>query len=156
MRHPRTPKTQSGAALPIALILLAVITLLAVAAMRSTSFGFVMATNQQLQERAFVAAEAGIEQAISTTSFNPAVTTPITATGTNGPSGDTYTTTVVVQNGGQPQGAVFGSSWNTFSTFQFQIVSTGTSARGASTTHTQGVAIITPNQPTYTGGTGGL
>lgn len=154
--HPLSIRGRStrGAALPIALILVAVITLLAVAGLRSTSIGFIMASNEQLRERAFVASEAGIEQAISQVQFNPNISTPTTITGTVG--SDTFSATVVVEASGSPQGAVFGSSWNQFSTYQFQIMSTGTSARGASVVHTQGVAVITPNSSIYTGGSGGL
>ena len=144
-----------GAALPITLIMLVVIVVLAVAAMRSTSFGFLMATNEQLRERAFIASETGIEQAISTILFDPTVTNNLvvgpTATAANG---DAYNTQIVTQMNGAPQGAIFGSSWNQFSTYQFQIISAGSSARGATAVHTQGVAVIAPNQSSFSGGTG--
>jgi len=114
--HPLSIRGRStrGAALPIALILVAVITLLAVAGLRSTSIGFIMASNEQLRERAFVASEAGIEQAISQVQFNPNISTPTTITGTVG--SDTFSATVVDEAAGSPQGAVFGSCWNQFST----------------------------------------
>jgi Tfp pilus assembly protein PilX len=143
-----------GAALPIALILLTVITLLMVAAMRSTSLGFVMASNEQLRQRAFVAAETGIEQAIATGTFNPDIVTPQPQPSATA-AGDTYQATITTQLNGAPQGAVFGNSWNSFSTYQFQIVSTGTSARSATVVNTQGVAVIAPYSSLVTG-PGGL
>lgn len=137
--------------------MLAVITVLAVAAMRSTSLGFIMSSNDAVQQNAFVAAEAGIEQAINVTVFNPAnVTTASWPTGTGTNGSDSYSYVVTTQANGAAQGAVFGSSWTLFSSYQFQIVSTGTSARGASVVHNQGVALIAPNSTTVTGGTGGL
>lgn len=153
-RHIPATRRERGAALPITLILLVVIMLVAVAAMRSTSFGFIMAANDQLHERAFVASEAGIEQAIATTGFDPNNLAPIAlpagAVGT-----DAYNAVITTQQNGQPQGAVFGSSWNLFSTYPFQIVSTGTSARSASTVHTQGIAVLAPYNNVVTG-PGGL
>ena len=76
--HGRMGGDEVGAALVTTLILLTVVTLLAIAAMRSTSFGFIMAGNDQLRERAFVAAESGIEQAIATANFDPNNVTPVT------------------------------------------------------------------------------
>jgi hypothetical protein len=46
---------------------------------------------------------------------------------------------------------VFGTSWNAFSTYHFEIQSTGTSARSASASHVQGVAVIAPNAVIITG-----
>ena len=147
---------QAGAALITTLILLTVVTLLAIAAMRSTSFGFIQAGNDQLRERAFVAAETGIEQAIAADKFDPNVLTTVTLPTGTSTGGDTYAVTVVTQVNGTAQGALFGSSWNKFSTYQFQIVSTGTSLRSATSVHQQGVAVLAPSNPSQTGGTGGL
>ena len=58
-------RRQRGAALVVGLILLAVLTLLAVAGMNSASLELVMAGNMQTQEKAFQTAEAGIEQAMA-------------------------------------------------------------------------------------------
>jgi Tfp pilus assembly protein PilX len=141
---------QRGAALITTLILLLVITVLAIAAMRTTSFGFIQAGNAQLQERAFVAAETGIEQAIAVGVFDPnnlATVTAVPSTAVVGDVGDLYTATITTQLGGAPQGALFGSSWNKFSTYQFQVVSTGTSLRSASSVHTQGIAVLAPYSP---------
>jgi len=148
-------RRQAGAALITTLILLTIVTLLAIAAMRSTSFGFIQAGNDQLRERAFVASETGIEQAIAANKFDPNVLTPVTLPTGTAASGDSYAVTVT-QVGGAPQGALFGSSWAKFSTYQFQIVSTGTSLRSSTAVHSQGVAVLAPSNPSQTGGTGGL
>jgi Tfp pilus assembly protein PilX len=147
----RTHRFHQGVALPVALMLLTLVLLLAVAAIRSASLGFIMAGNEQFRQNAFVASETGIEQAMAFGTFNPDNTT-VALTGTvPGTTADTYTATVVTQLQGAPQGAVFGSSWNAFSTYHFEIQSTGTSARNAATTHIQGVAIIAPYSVVITG-----
>jgi type IV pilus assembly protein PilX len=64
------PARQEGAALVVGLILLLVLTLLAISGMTTASLELQMAGNEQYQERAFQAADAGIEQAMSTGVFN--------------------------------------------------------------------------------------
>jgi Tfp pilus assembly protein PilX len=151
-----SPKSDCrGAALPIALILLAILMLLAVAGMRSAGMGFIMAGNEQFREKAFIASEVGIEQGMAFGTFNPSVPTfQVVGTVPNAAS-DAYTTNINRQLNGVPQGAIWGSSWNSFSTFHFEMQSTGTSVRSAQTLHDQGVAIIAPYSSTYTG-PGGL
>jgi type IV pilus assembly protein PilX len=69
--EPRTgPARQQGAALVVGLILLLVLTLLAISGMTTASLELQMAANEQYQERAFQAADAGIEQAMATGVFN--------------------------------------------------------------------------------------
>jgi type IV pilus assembly protein PilX len=55
---------QSGAALVVGLLLLLVLTILAISGMTTATLELQMAGNEQYQERAFQAAESGIEQAI--------------------------------------------------------------------------------------------
>ncbi len=146
---------QAGAALPVALILLSILMLLAVAGMRSAGLGFIMAGSEQYKQKAFVAAEVGIEQTIALGSFDPLnVSVPVAGTVPNAAT-DTYAGSIVTQLGGAPQGAIFGSSWNAFATYHFEIQSTGSSVRNAATTHVQGVAVIAPNSVIVNGG-GGL
>jgi hypothetical protein len=141
-------------ALPIALILLTLLLLLATAAMRSAGFGFIMAGNEQFRQSAFLAAETGIEQTYAMGTFNPE-NTMLSASGTvPGTTSDTYSTQVVTQLQGAPQGAVYGSSWNAFSTYHFEIRSTGKSARNATATNVQGVAVIAPSGVIITGAGG--
>jgi hypothetical protein len=42
---------------------------------------------------------------------------------------------------------MWGNRWNSFSSFHFEIASTGTSVRNARTVHTQGMFIIAPFDP---------
>ncbi|HEX5160975.1 MAG TPA: PilX N-terminal domain-containing pilus assembly protein [Steroidobacteraceae bacterium] len=60
----KTPAKQRGAALVVGLMMLVVVTLLAVTAVSTSSTELVMAGNEQFRDRAFQAAEAGIENAI--------------------------------------------------------------------------------------------
>ena len=55
---------QSGAALVVGLLLLLVLTILAISGMTTATLELQMAGNEQYQDRAFQAAEAGIEQSI--------------------------------------------------------------------------------------------
>lgn len=146
---------QLGAALPVALILLTILMLLAVAGMRSAGLGFIMAGNEQYRQKAFIASEAGIERAVSLGTFDPDNTTVTLAGSVPNAATDTYAVTIATQLGGAPQGAIFGSSWNAFSTFHFEVQSTGSSVRNAATTHNQGVAVLAPSSLVVTGA-GGL
>jgi Tfp pilus assembly protein PilX len=154
-RHVRPSRAQQGAALPVALILLTILMLLAVAGMRSAGLGFIMAGNEQFKQKAFGAAETGIEQATGLGSFNPEVATFAMNGVVPNAATDTYQVTIATQLNGLPQGAIFGSSWNAFSTYHFEIQSTGASVRNAATTHNLGVAVIAPNS-IVVNGPGGL
>ena len=143
----RTASRQQGAALVVGLLLLLVLTLLAISGMNSASLEFIMAGNEQYRSNAFQAAEAGIEQSILQGNFNPAggvqalPTTFITPT-------DSWTATVTPQLGGTPLPAIWGNSWNSFSTYHFEINSVATSTRSANAVNLQGVAVISPWDPT--------
>lgn len=133
---------QRGAALVIGLLLLLVLTILAVSGMNSASMEFVMAGNDQYRANAFTAAEAGIEQTLDSGTFNPAIATQNqngAATAT-----DNWATVTTTQLNGVALPAMWGNSWNSFATYHFEIVSTGTSVRNATAVNTQGVAIIAP------------
>lgn len=147
-------RKQRGAALIVGLLLLLVLTLLAVAGMNSASLELVMAGNTQYYQNAFQAAETGIEQALVDGDFNPgAAPQPIPDTdpptrATIADTEDTFAATITPQLGGAAQPAMWGSSWDSFSTFHFEIESNGRSHRGAQATNRQGVAIIAPQDPT--------
>ena len=149
------PSQRRGAALPIALILLTILTLLAVAGMRSAGMGFIMAGNEQYRQKAFIASEVGIEQGLAFGTFNPSTPTVQVAGNVPNTPTDNYTTNIQRQLNGLPQGALWGSSWNSFSTFHFELQSTGTSVRSSQALHNQGVAIIAPYSSTFNG-PGGL
>jgi Tfp pilus assembly protein PilX len=143
--HPS--QDQRGAALVVALLLLLVLTLLGISGMNTASLELVMAGNQQYQANAFRAAESGIERAMIVGKFNPATTSePIAQTTVTGTT-DKYVGTIKAELGGLPQGAIWGNSWNSFSTYHFAINSTGTSVRNAKAVLTQGVAVLAPHDP---------
>jgi hypothetical protein len=52
------------------------------------------------------------------------------------------------QLAGKALGAIWGNSWNSFSTYHFEIVSTGTATRSSNAVDTQGIAVISPWDPT--------
>ncbi len=114
--------------------------------MNSASLEFIMAGNEQYRTNAFQTAEAGIEQTLLQGAFNPA--TPLQAFNGAITATDSWTTSLTTELNGQPLPALWGNSWNTFSTYHFLIASTGTSVRGARAVNTQGVAVISPWDPT--------
>jgi len=69
--------TQSGAALVVSLVLLVVISVLAISSINAATTELAMARNDMVYERAFQAAETGLEQAISQGRFNTLATANI-------------------------------------------------------------------------------
>jgi type IV pilus assembly protein PilX len=145
-RVPGHRQRERGAARVIGLILLLLLTLLAVSGMNSASLEFIMAGNEQYRANAFQAAEAGIEQSVALGLFNPAGGVQALNGAPN--ATDTWATATTPQLGGTPQPAMWGNSWNSFSTYHFEIQSTGTAVRSARALNTQGVAVISPWDPT--------
>ena len=142
-------RRQRGAALVVALLLLLVITLLAVAGMNSAAVEFTMAGNEQHRQNAFQAAETGIEQTIVTGGFIPEAADEIhNNVAVPSSTTDTYNTILQSDLGGAAQPAIWGNSWNAFSTYDFTITSQGNflanSVRGAQSTHSQGIAVLAP------------
>jgi type IV pilus assembly protein PilX len=152
-------RTQGGAALVVGMLLLLVLTLLAISGMNTASLELSMAGNVQYHENAFRAAETGIERAMTLGEFNPAEPTqrlPATE-GETLPipnSSDRFAASIVPQLGGAAQPAIWGASWDAFSTYHFQIESSGASARSAVANTVQGVAVIAPWDSTITPGAG--
>jgi type IV pilus assembly protein PilX len=143
-RHARLSRgAQRGAALVVGLLLLLVLTLLAVSGMNSATLELVMAGNTQHHQNAFQAAETGIEQTIRDSAFNPSATPETIAV-----TADHFSAVNTPQLSGAPQPAILGSSWNSFSSFHFEIRSEGTSLRDAIAVNRQGVAVIAPFDPT--------
>ncbi len=149
-RHPKSAlgrrSHERGAALVIGLILLLMLTLLAVSGMNSASLEFIMAGNEQYRANAFQAAEAGIEQSMALGVYNPGSAAQ-NLNGAPTPT-DSWAVTITPQLGGTPQPAMWGNSWNSFSTYHFEIQSTGTGVRTSRAINTQGVAVISPWDPT--------
>jgi Tfp pilus assembly protein PilX len=149
-RAPAPHGRQRGAALVIGLLLLLVLTILAISGMTTATLELQMAGNTQYKERAFQAAETGIEQAIDQATFDTAnalvlANQKVDSTGGSN-NDDTYdvrmefdknTGTTIVPGGGYSMGTGFQA-------YHFNIESTGRSERGAEATHTQSVYIIGP------------
>ena len=117
---------QRGAALVVGMLLLLVLTLLAISGMNTASLELAMAGNMQYHENAFQAAETGVEQAMVLGAFNPSEaperlpatdgeTTPL------GSAGDAFFATITPQLDGAAQPAIWGASWDSFSTYHFEV-----------------------------------
>jgi hypothetical protein len=74
LQHVPTVRRDRGAALVVGLLLLLVLTILAISGMTTATLELQMAGNKQYQERAFQAAEAGIEQAMAAGIYNTNIT----------------------------------------------------------------------------------
>lgn len=139
----RGPSRQGGAALVIGLILLLVLTLLAVSGMNTASLELVMAGNEQYRQRAFQAADTGIEEALTIlpggTVAQSCVPEPVTDKDTADGTGDHYTVTAQYRGDSTPKG-VF--TVDGYADINYQIVSTGKSARNAQTELTEGASLL--------------
>lgn len=131
--HPRT--RQRGAALVVGMILLLVLTLLAISGMNTATLELQMAGNAQSAQNAFQAAETGIERAMNAGDYDTNSDTPVdspddhfeTVTRYNKKNGVTD-----IPEGGYSMGVGTG-----FKAYHFEVTSTGTAARGATSTHVQ-------------------
>lgn len=146
-------RKQRGAALVIGLLMLLILTMLAISGMNSASVEFIMAGNEQYHQNAFQAAETGIAQAVATGTYNPgiAATQTVAAPVVNSTT-DTYSAVISRQLNGAPQSAMMWvGNLNTFSSYHFEIQSTGNSVRNGVATNTQGVVIIAQKDSTVLG-----
>ena len=137
---------QAGAALVVGLLLLLVLTILAISGVNSTSLNLVMAGNTQFAQNAFQSAETGIERSMAKNDFNP---DPNLAAETLSNEEDEedetcFSAVSEVQVCGIAQPALPGSSLDNYSTFHFEIKSTGCAKRGASAKNIQALALIAP------------
>jgi type IV pilus assembly protein PilX len=144
MRYPAKaarPARQRGAALVIGLLLLAIITLLAISGMSTASLELVMAGNEQFRQKAFQASATGIEEAIRVLPTVPQTSTPtmVTAAVPDADMGDRYTTASRYMGDDLN---VTGFSSGKFVALHYQITSTGTSARNATSRQQQGAFVI--------------
>ncbi len=126
---------QRGAALAVGLMLLLVLTILAVSGMNTSTVELQMAGNMQYAQNAFQAAESGIEVAIAKPDELPTEPT-LALTGVPSSDSDKYKYEVKCD-------ADTGWSWSLESSigetavYHYDIVSTGESARGARSVHSQ-------------------
>lgn len=134
------PQAQRGAALIVGLVLLLVMTLLGVAAMRTSTLQLVMAGNSQYSQLAFQAAESGIENEFNagglTTTLNRDENYDL-GDGTEVDTHIEYTSSTAVPSGGYSIGAGFQAH-------HFEIRAIGTAPRGATSIHRQGLYIVGP------------
>lgn len=162
-----TRPRQSGAALVVGLLLLLVLTILAISGMTTATLELQMAGNEQYQERAFQAAEAGVEQAITAGVYSTTQTTgnyndpngldptPIRGQGQQiqncaepagaGPSEQCEYHLRFDQNSGTSPVPGGGYSLGTgFQAYHFVVDSHGTSDRGAASDHQQSFYVVGP------------
>ena len=142
---PLSMSRQRGAALVVGLILMLVLTVLGVSGVTVSVFGLTMASNAQVQQNAFQAAETGIDIAIETRNFTTTapVVIPDTALGDG-----TYSTTstMTFQVNTPVPGAAFsmGVDPGSVQAFHFDVVSTGSGPSNASSVHNQSFYVVGP------------
>ncbi|MGB7738000.1 MAG: PilX N-terminal domain-containing pilus assembly protein [Steroidobacteraceae bacterium] len=159
---------QRGAALVVGLILLLVLTLLAISGMTTASLELLMAGNEQYQERAFQAADAGVEQALAAGIYNTntpigtydnvAALNPVADRGTGRPIANCaevasptdaqqceYFMRFDLQAGQTPVPSGGYSIGTGFEAYHFIVDSYGTSDRGAQSDHRQSFYIVGPS-----------
>ena len=154
-----TRREERGAVLAVGLLLLLVLTILGVSGLVGAALELRMAANAQYQERAFQAAEFGIEQAINSpdlsTSFTYSEPKVVPSSGGRlavpGSSPDAYSYRLYYDaaTGGTPVPG--GSPVAGIEARHFVIEATGSSARGATDTHVQGFYILVPADSPETG-----
>ena len=150
-----TAARQQGAALVVGLLLLLILTLLAISGMNTSSLELIMAGNTQYSQNAFQAAEAGIERSIAANVFNPDPSLPMERQQSPANRAYQFTALTTPQLAGAAQPALPGSSLDSFSTYHFEIASTGSSVRGATARNVQALAVIAPADSTTGPAAGG-
>lgn len=151
MRHPR------GIALVTCLLLLTVFTILSVAGFTTALIEQRIAANLDQRERAFQAAEYGIEQAIHSpdldTSLTPGEPRTVPANGVPAPlpdsTADGYTYRLYLA-AITPSGLPAHDPASLLAAFHFVIEASGYSTRGAADTHVQSFKVLRP--AAWTGG----
>lgn len=128
-------RNQRGAALVVGMILLMVLTLLAISGMNTATLELQMAGNGQYGQNAFQAAETGIEVAMQTGVYTTGAETLLDSTE------DKFKTVMRHNdlNGATdiPEGGYSMGVGKGFKAYHFEVTSTGTSERGATSTHIQ-------------------
>jgi len=160
---PQTPSRhrQAGAALVVGLILLLILTVLAVSGVVTSTFELRNVANQQQQERAFQAAEVGVERALTTAVATTATTTVIARTPVDPNAADTDEYEYTLRPVGEfnpptsaPSSAV--SAGVGLSAFHFEVQATGHAPGDAESEHTQGFYVIVNTGGTTLPSTTGL
>jgi type IV pilus assembly protein PilX len=142
-----TMNKQRGAALVVGMLLLLVLTLLAISGMNTASVELVMAGNTQYQQLAFQNAESAIAESLVSGAFNPDRSETPDPTSIS-------SVAIRPQNDGDAMPGFWGSSWDDFSTFHFEMTISGMSARDARFDVVQGVAVLGPADSKWGPGSG--
>lgn len=146
-RAPAVGRYQRGTALIMSLVILMILTILGVTAMSTASLEEKMSGNTQETNKAFEAAESGLNDAmnasggldLNTSSLSPKTLSPFSYDG--GKSGSATVSTWFVQFTAPKRGSGYGSN---FEAANFEQASTGTTTVGAKAVVHQGVAQIVP------------
>lgn len=139
----RTARRQTGAALVVGLILMLVLTVLGISGMSMATLELTMASNADMQQDAFQAAETGIDIPLGQRNFTTAGTTTTDADIDEWTSAHSETRCVATTP--VPDIAFsMGTGSGSVQAFHFEIVSTGTAQRGAVSTHTQSFYVVGP------------
>lgn len=157
------PAAQSGMALVVALVLLLAVTVLAISGIIMATSELRMARNQRLQERAFQAAETGLERAYESIANDEILSTTTIAgqpEGTVAFQGKSYIDPDealdpatndqleyrILFEGSSPSGdLIIGSSTGAgLNAYHFSVESSGYAPDGAQSDHVQGFYIIGP------------
>ena len=138
MKH---PNRQKGAALVVGLMLLVIVTVLAVSAVGTASTEMIMAGNEQFRERAFQAAEIGLENGIrklATIAQDRVVHTDPVVTITSLPQDSYILSTQYI--GDDNDIPLF--SAGKFSGLSYRLNSAGSSQRNSASAHEQGAFVL--------------
>ena len=145
---PRGYRSQ-GAALVVGLILLMVLTLLAISGMNTSTLELQMAGNMQYGEKAFQAAEYGIEKAFRSSNYNTNVVATQPATAVVAGEPETYQSRTEFDAAGGvtpvPSGGYSLGVGTGFNAYHFTIESTGISSRNAKAENVQSFFVVGPS-----------
>ncbi len=137
-------RKQNGAALIVGLVLLMVLTLLAISSMTSSTTEVAMAQNARYTQNAFQSAETGIDLAIASSNWSTTTATVVPTAPMQGSTGNYYGYDMQFDEVTPvPSGFSIGAGAG-FLSYHFDVTSTGTSNRGATSTHQQSFYIIGP------------
>jgi len=142
--HITVTRKQDGAALIVGLVMLMVLTLLAISSMTSSTTEVAMAQNAQYTQNAFQAAETGIDLAIANSNWSTLAATAVPTAQIPGSAGNYVAYDLVFDEATPvPSGFSIGAGAG-FLSYHFDVSSTGTSNRGATSTHQQSFYVVGP------------
>lgn len=147
MRINRTQSSarQHGAALVVGLILLLVLTILAISTMNTSTTEVIMAQNARFSANAFQAAETAIDTAM-VSGLRPPQVTPFVQPPVPAPDGVSQLGFTLAYDECLEMAPGFSVGAGTgFADHHYNITSTGTSTRNATSTHVQSFKVVGPS-----------